>query len=46
MLGRPGEECPAEDLLGNDPFTSAREGGGIDGSSVKIVPLTRTGLYV
>lgn len=36
MLGRPGEECPAEDLLGNEPLYFCE---GVDESLVKIVPL-------
>lgn len=33
MQGRPGEEWPTEDLLGNGPFIFDN---GVDGSSVKI----------
>lgn len=46
MPGRPGEECPAEDLLGNDPLYFCE---GVDGSSVKLVLLenyTYQAIYV
>lgn len=33
MLGRPGEECPTEDLLGNGPFISTRGLMGVQGRS-------------